>query len=61
MLGCRRTEEVFMNLMVEAWLPLERGCRLGVPNRHTYNKGGNHKGLLKKGGFRHRKRLFRGP
>ena len=48
MLGCHRTEGVFMNLMVEAWLPLEWGCWLGSPNRHTYTEGGNDKGLSKK-------------
>jgi hypothetical protein len=34
--------------MVEAWLPLEWGCWLGSPNRHTYTEGGNDKGLSKK-------------
>jgi len=48
MLGCHRTEGVFMNLMVEARLPLEWGCWLGSPNRHTYTEGGNDKGLSKK-------------
>ena len=45
MLGCHRTEGVFMNMMVEAWLPLERGCWLGGPNRQAYTEGGNDKGL----------------
>jgi hypothetical protein len=58
MLGCRRTEGAFMNLVVKAWLPLDWGCRLGGPNQQTYNKGGNDKGLEKKGGFRYKKRHF---
>lgn len=48
MLGCRRTEGVFMNLMVEAWLPLDGGCRLGVPNRQSQSRAVRHKRFEKK-------------